>query len=255
MPNDPYLDFTDLEQNPLTPWIPINAAQATLSASTNALLTKTLTSSNLDLTINTGTAPTLRTQYYNMRYLRILGVFTATRTVTVPATARDFIVEHAGTVHDLTIKTPSGTGVTLTSGTTQALYCDGTNVVPATGATGAGGQPYDQGFYVNGMPGDGALLYKFGPTVRNWRLPAGLAGSDGDIEVPAADGDAVFTLKKNASTIGTLTAANGASVFTVSFASDVDFLTSGRHIFRVFGPSPQDSALADFSFLFKAIRL
>ena len=66
-------------------------------------------------------------------YYKLTGTLTANRTVTMPDGAeRVFIVEDAtarsSSNYTLTVKTVSGTGVTLPVGSTTILYSDGTNV-------------------------------------------------------------------------------------------------------------------------------
>ena len=66
-------------------------------------------------------------------YYKLTGTLTANRTVTMPDGAeRVFIVEDAtarsSSNYTLTVKTVSGTGVTLPVGSTTVLYSDGTNI-------------------------------------------------------------------------------------------------------------------------------
>ena len=66
-------------------------------------------------------------------YYKLTGTLTAARTVTMPDGAeRVFIVEDAtvrsSSNYTLTVKTVSGTGVTLPAGSTTVLYSDGTNI-------------------------------------------------------------------------------------------------------------------------------
>ena len=66
-------------------------------------------------------------------YFKLTGTLTANRTVTMPDGAeRVFIVEDATTRsssnYTLTVKTVSGTGLTLPIGSTTVLYSDGTNI-------------------------------------------------------------------------------------------------------------------------------
>ena len=66
-------------------------------------------------------------------YYKLTGTLTANRSVTMPDSAeRVFIVEDATTRssnnYTLTVKTVSGTGLTLPVGSTTILYSDGTNI-------------------------------------------------------------------------------------------------------------------------------
>ena len=67
-------------------------------------------------------------------YFKLTGTLAANRNVTMPDSAeRVFIVEDAtsrtSTNYTLTVKTVSGTGVTIPAGSKQLVYSDGTNVV------------------------------------------------------------------------------------------------------------------------------
>jgi hypothetical protein len=66
-------------------------------------------------------------------YFKLTGTLTANRTVTMPDSAeRVFVVEDAtdrsSSLYTLTVKTVSGTGVTLPVGSTNLVYSDGTNI-------------------------------------------------------------------------------------------------------------------------------
>ena len=66
-------------------------------------------------------------------YYKLTGTLTANRTVTMPDSAeRVFIVEDAtdrsSSLFSLTVKTVSGTGVTIPVASTNLLYSDGTNI-------------------------------------------------------------------------------------------------------------------------------
>ena len=66
-------------------------------------------------------------------YYKFTGTLTANRTVTMPDSAeRVFIVEDAtnrsSSLYTLTVKTVSGTGVTLPVASTNLVYSDGTNI-------------------------------------------------------------------------------------------------------------------------------
>jgi len=68
-------------------------------------------------------------------YIKLTGTLAANRTVTIPDTAERVMVfedattrESSGSIKTLTIKTVSGSGVTVPSGATVLVYSDGTNV-------------------------------------------------------------------------------------------------------------------------------
>ena len=81
-------------------------------------------------------------------YYKLTGTLTANRTVTMPDSAeRVFIVEDAtsrsSSNYTLTVKTVSGTGLTLPVGSTTVVYSDGTNIT---------GKLQTKGYYT--VPGD-----------------------------------------------------------------------------------------------------
>ena len=57
---------------------------------------------------------------------------TATRNVIVPTVNKTYIVKNGTTGgQSIVVKTSAGTGITVTNGSTTAVYCDGTNIVSA----------------------------------------------------------------------------------------------------------------------------
>lgn len=62
-----------------------------------------------------------------------IGSLTATRTVFIPAVEKTYVIKNATTGgQSITIKTSGGTGLTIISGGTTFLYCDGTDVHQAS---------------------------------------------------------------------------------------------------------------------------
>jgi hypothetical protein len=81
--------------------------------------------------------------------------------------------------------------------------------------------------------------------VRAFTLPIHLTGSVGTLRVAPADSGMVFTLKKNGSSIGTITFAQGGTSSTVAMASAQSFAIND--VFSIFAQSAQDSAAAGFA--------
>lgn len=98
----------------------------------SALLTKAITTADVTLT----TAEAMESAV-----IRLTSAPTAARNLIVPAKAKVYFIDNDTTgAFSVTIKTASGTGVALASGTNGAVFCDGTNVVSiSTGAGGGGG--------------------------------------------------------------------------------------------------------------------
>jgi hypothetical protein len=97
----------------------------------SALLSKAITTADVTLTA---------TEALEQGVIRLTGTPTAARNLIVPAKAKVYFIDNdtAG-AFAVTVKTASGTGVALASGTNGALFCDGTNVVSIATAAGSGG--------------------------------------------------------------------------------------------------------------------
>ncbi|MGH7343290.1 MAG: hypothetical protein ACREK4_00125 [Candidatus Rokuibacteriota bacterium] len=92
-----------------------------LGKAQTALLAKTVTGSDVTLT-------TLEAM--ESIVIRTSGTMTAARNLIVPALAKPyFVINNCIGGFQLTVKTPSGTGIALLEGQKAVLYCDGTNVV------------------------------------------------------------------------------------------------------------------------------
>ena len=99
-----------------------------LEQAASGYLTQSVASADLALSLSTFAVSNGKNLYY-----KFTGTLAANRTVTMPDGAeRVFIVEDAtarsSSNYTLTVKTVSGTGVTLPVGSTTVLYSDGTNI-------------------------------------------------------------------------------------------------------------------------------
>ena len=67
----------------------------------------------------------------------LFGTLTGNRNIIVPTTIQQYWITNDTTgAYTLTVKTSSGTGITVPQGEAQILYCDGTNVVQAQTSAG-----------------------------------------------------------------------------------------------------------------------
>jgi len=107
------------------------------------------------------------------------GTLTGNRTIIVPATVQQYWVTNATTgAYNFTVKTASGSGVLVASGSRSILYCDGTNVVNAdTGGLAVPIQVSDGG---TGATTAGSARINLGAT------------AVGDAVFTAADGNAAY---------------------------------------------------------------
>lgn len=252
MPKSPYSGATHIEPPQIQLDATMNGAINRLDSSTHSLLIKALTSADYTLTSDATSNPTGSGEAEQSGYIRVTGVFTANRTLTLPnnndagsaARPKHYVLEHSGTGgFTLTIKTVSGTGVTLNQGNAQAVYCDGVNVVPIGTATGAGGAPYDLAVQRDGLPTAGAVIFTHLPT-RAFSLPIALAGSRFILAIATTVAIA-FSVRKNGSQFGTINFAIGATTATFTAASATAFTSSDK--LTIVAPSPQDATASDFA--------
>jgi len=99
-----------------------------LEQATSGYFTQSIASADLALSLSTYAVSNGKNLYY-----KFTGTLAANRTVTMPDSAeRVFIVEDAtarsSSNYTLTVKTVSGTGVTIPVGAKLVLYSDGTNI-------------------------------------------------------------------------------------------------------------------------------
>lgn len=101
--------------------------------------------------------------------------------------------------------------------------------------------------YMEGKPST-SELYPVLTIPATWTLPQSLTGSVFSIQSSSLPtGTIILTLQKNGVTIGTLSIST-SGVFTVSFTSDVIFVSGDK--FSVLWPSPQDSTAGNISLTF-----
>lgn len=111
---------------------------------------------------------------------------------------------------------------------------------------------YDIGFFFPGTPGagitSGAAMFTLIAN-RKFYLPAGLTGSIASLET-AATAALTFSIRKNATEIGSISVAAGATAATLAFSAAVQFDAGDR--LRVLRPSGLDATAKDFSVNFAA---
>lgn len=104
---------------------------------------------------------------------------------------------------------------------------------------------YDLPYSFIGQPANAQVLFRY-VCVRAERLPASLVDSQFKVNInPAANW--IFTLRKNGSSIGTVTFSTAGAV-TVAFAADVDF--AAGDVFSLEAQAVADTTGTDPSFTF-----
>lgn len=83
-----------------------------------------------DVTLSTANNSTDQAR---MAILNVSGILTVNRNVIVPAVSKFYLVYNGTTgAYTVTVKTAAGTGVTVTQGKAQWVWCDGVNVLAAS---------------------------------------------------------------------------------------------------------------------------
>ncbi len=181
--------------------------------------------------------------------LKFTGTLAAARTVTVPARAKLLYVENGTTGgFALTVKTPSGTAISLGSGERKLLYCNGSDF---TIAAEAGAAPYDIGGSFVGKPSAGTVIMRF-PMPRAVRFLSGMALSKG-VAATAATAAVSFSLRKNGIEFATMNFAASSTSATFTCATTTDF-AAGDSLTLV-APATPDDTLSDIGFAFAGLRI
>jgi hypothetical protein len=178
----------------------------------------------------------------------IAGTITVTREWIVPLTPHMYIIENATVsgADDITIIGVTGTGVTLAHGDRKLLYCDGTNVMFATGIS-----PYEMGGFLSGIPAISTQVYKV-VVARTVTFPDDFVGSQGHAETAPSGGGVDFDVQVNTVSIGTMTFASASNTATfVTAATTVDLIPGDR--LEVHTPGDLRT-MADVSFMFTGER-
>ncbi|MDD3030549.1 MAG: hypothetical protein PHS57_09820 [Alphaproteobacteria bacterium] len=182
--------------------------------------------------------------------LKFTGSLTAARTITVPARAKFLYVENGTTGgFALSVKTPSGTAVSLGSGERKFLYCNGSDfsVVAEAGVAA----PYDVGGSFVGKPSAGTVIMRF-PMPRAVRFLSGMALSKG-VAATAATAAVSFSLRKNGIEFATMNFAASATNPTFICTATTDF--AAGDILTLVAPATPDDTLSDIGFAFAGLRI
>lgn len=109
---------------------------------------------------------------------------------------------------------------------------------------------YDFAIYAAGVPEDSEILFSY-VAIRGFDIASGSSSMAGVLGV-AATAETVVTVRKNGSSIGTLTWAASGTEATTSVTSDVSFVAGD--VLDVVTQSSADDTAADFSISITATR-
>lgn len=166
---------------------------------------------------------------------------------------RHATIWNADTTYSVTVKMSTGTGATvvLTPGQSAVIQIAYEDVYAMfTGDTSQ--PPYDVGLYIPGKPGDGAEVFKF-VAVRAVEWPDDWAGSYGHIGTNPTDAANVLTIKKNGTSVGTISISTGG-VFTFATTAAETTLAAGDRL-TIENQGTADSTAADIGFNLKGYRV
>ncbi len=109
-------------------------------------------------------------------------------------------------------------------------------------------QTYDVAGFISGKPANSAIVLRF-ITTRKFKIAAGFAGCKSSSSV-AATASTVFTIKKNGSSIGTITFAVSGTTGTIAQSGSGIINFSVGDILTLEAPATADATLADIAYIF-----
>jgi hypothetical protein len=131
------------------------------------------TDADITLTLTTGTYASTGLTANSSQYAVILwtAAGTVTRTITVPAQSKTYVVINKSSTQSITIQGVTGTGVTVVAGTRAIVAWDGTNFVNVGGGSAAGSNTQVQ-FNSSGAFGASSALTWDGTTFSGSNIAA-----------------------------------------------------------------------------------
>ena len=138
------------------------------------------TDADITLTLTTGTYASTGLTGNSSQYAVILwtAAGTVTRTITVPAQSKTYVVINKSSTQSITIQGVTGTGVTVAAGTRAIVAWDGTNFVNVGGGSAAGSNTQVQ-FNSSGAFGASSNLTWNGTTLTSTGFGGPLNGTVG----------------------------------------------------------------------------
>ena len=138
------------------------------------------TDADITLALTTGTAASTGLTANSSQYAVILwtAAGTVTRTITVPAQSKTYVVINKSSTQSITIQGVTGTGVTLAAGTRAIVAWDGTNFVNVGGGSAAGSNTQVQ-FNSSGAFGASSALTWDGTSLSATKFAGALNGTVG----------------------------------------------------------------------------
>ena len=144
------------------------------------------TDADITLTLTTGTYASTGLTANSSQYAVLLwtAAGTVTRTITVPAQSKTYVVINKSSTQSIIVQGTTGTGVTVVAGTRAIVAWDGTNFVNVGGGSAAGSNTQVQ-FNSSGAFGASSALTWDGTTLAATKFGGALNGTVG-ATTPAA---------------------------------------------------------------------
>lgn len=176
--------------------------------------TSTNTLTQLNKSVAGGVDVTLTSTEAAYNIINLTGTISANINTIVPATLMEWIVfNNTSGSYSLTVKTPLGTGIAITQGTRNLLYCDGTNVQRQNATTSGTVTSIATGTGLTGGPitGSGTIA------INNTAVAAGAYGaamgvSSWTVNAQGQLTASSFTARSITGTVNEINVANGDGV-------------------------------------------
>jgi hypothetical protein len=231
---------TRLTENQAQKYISTNDQQEEMDAFLTELVTVPITASNtFTLTLLQNT----RAQHYSVTNSGA----TNACTLNLQSVKRGLFTVTNSIGFNLTVQISGQPGVppVLNTGSSRLLRCDGVNVYNVTID-----QPLDIAAQFGSTPGAGSVVFERVTSAETFKTPINFTGSQGYCRV-APSGSTAFTVKKNTTSLGTITFAGGSNTATFIAAAAISFNAGDRISIEAPGAL---NGIADLSFTLIANR-
>jgi hypothetical protein len=186
------------------------------------------TDANITLTLTTGTAASTGLTANSSQYAVILWTAggTATRTITVPAQSKTYVViNKTSSTQSIIVQGTTGTGVTVAAGTRAIIAWDGVNFVNVGGGSAAGSNTQVQ-FNSSGAFGASSALTWDGTILSATRFAGALNGTVGATTASSGAFTTVTATTPIAATSGGTGQASAFTQYGVTYAASTSALAT-----------------------------
>ena len=209
------------------------------------------TDADITLTLTTGTYASTGLTGNSSQYAVILwtAAGTVTRTITVPAQSKTYVVINKSSTQSITVIGATGTGVTLAAGTRAIVAWDGTNFVNVGGGSAAGSNTQVQ-FNSSGAFGASSALTWDGTILSATRFAGALNGTVGATTASTGAFTTITTTSAIAYNYGGTGQTSAFTQYGITYASTTSALattaagTTGQVLTATTGGAPTWAAPA-----------